>query len=244
MTHYSPYFYESISSETISTCFHKEYFFQMKLQEYLGERKRWEEEKKKKSSSQEALEKKIKEGFEEHIWNKYFLKQDDEPANDTMKSSSEVLEQTLALEASVNATLNSLFDPNSSVRVQPLYETLPPRSGHSTVPGEVINYINNSVNASVEAQVRRNSLVTDEINQRGQSVANNSVVSGSAHTEEVRERVIGEQIKGVKKVVSASKVASKIRKMSQKVLSKTLPVCSLELKSGLVQFKSLIWISN
>ena len=200
-------------------------FVQEQLQEYLAEKKRWMDDRYKKTPSQEALHQKIKERYEQHLFNKYFLKQDDQSPNETINSSSEVLEQTLALEATLNSTLNSLFDPNSSVRLRPLYETLPPRSGYSTVPGE-----NDAeeIDDAVQEQFRRGSLVADEINKRGQSVSGNSG-SSSAHTTEVRERVLAERMEGVKKVTSAAKVVGKLKKkMSKQLMSRTLPVCYLE----------------
>lgn len=190
-----------------------------RLQEYLGERRKWEEDKKKKTPSQEELHKKIKEGYEQHLFNKYFLKQSEDPANETINQSGEVLEQTLALEASLNASINSLFDRNSSVRIRPLQETLPPRSGYSTVPGEENP---EEVEAQLHEQVRRNSLVTEEIARRGKTVHGESS-STSAHTDRVRERVIEGRLHDVKRVTSASKVASKIRKMSKQIMSKSLP---------------------
>jgi len=128
----------------------------------------------------------------------------------------EVLEQTLALEASLNASLNSLFDPNSSVRLLPLYETLPPRSGHSTVPGEQLE-------GQLRNQARRLSAVNEEINLRGRSVSNDSGPSSSvAPNEEVVERVVGQKIERVKKVVSATAV---IKKFSKSLLNKKKSVC-------------------
>lgn len=187
----------------------------------MGERRKWEEDKKKKTPSQEELHNKIKEGYEQHLFNKYFLKQSEDPANETINQSGEVLEQTLALEASLNASINSLFDRNSSVRIRPLLETLPPRSGYSTVPGEENP---EEVEAQLHEQVRRNSLVTEEIARRGKTVHGESS-SSSAHTDRVRERVIEGRLHDVKRVTSASKVASKIRKMSKQIMSKSLPVC-------------------
>ena len=194
---------------------------QERLQEYLDERRRWEEEKKKKTPSQEELHKKIKEGYEQHLFNKYFLKQSEDRANETVNQSGEVLEQTMVLEASLNASINSLFDRNSSVRIRPLHETLPPRSGYSTVPGEENP---EDIEAQIQEQVRRHSLVSEDIARRGKTVHGDSS-SSSAHTDQVRERVIESRVNDVKRVTSASKVVTKFRKMSKQILSKSLPVC-------------------
>ena len=92
---------------------------QEKLQEYLDERRRWEEEAK---AEEREHQKKIREGYEQYLMKKYFLKPNESVSTDTslsdrtITSSDEVLQQTLALEASLNATLVSLFDPSSPIR--------------------------------------------------------------------------------------------------------------------------------
>ena len=72
-------------------------------------------------------------------------------------------------------------------------------------------------------QARRLSAVNEEINLRGRSVSNDSGPSSSvAPNEEVIERVVGQKIERVKKVVSATAV---IKKFSKSLLNKKKSVC-------------------